>query len=145
MTTVSVSARTYRQRCRSGVPAPLGWVFLLLAVFLCCAVGGPAASVPVAAGGQGPAQVRAMTPTPQAAVEHVATAAPAERGLGTSCHGGSNHAAAVVLPVPTAPVALPSPVALAPAAPLTGATAIRGPAHDGVRCVDHLRLQVQRI
>jgi hypothetical protein len=50
-----------------------------------------------------------------------------------------------VLPASSAPTAVPSSVAFVPAAPLTGAAAIRGPAHDGVPSVDQLRLQVQRI
>ncbi|MBT2379955.1 hypothetical protein J7E90_22130 [Streptomyces sp. ISL-111] len=139
-----VSARTDRQRCRSRVPASLGWVFALLSLLFCCSVTTPAAAaVPVEA--PGPAPVRTLTPVPGLAVEPVVTAAPADRGLGTSCHGGSTHSAAIVLPVSSAPVALPSPVAFVPVAPLSGAAAIRGPSHDGAHSVDQLCLQVQRI
>ncbi|MET9708181.1 hypothetical protein ACIGZI_03645 [Streptomyces griseus] len=140
-----VSRRTDRQRHRSRTPVALGWVFFLLAMLFCCSV---TTSSAVAAGPVVPAggsTVRAFTPTPDAAFEPVVLASPADRGLGTSCHGGSTHTAAVVLPASSAPVAVPSPVTFVPAAPLTGAAAIRGPAHDGVRSVDQLRLQVQRI
>lgn len=141
-----VSARTDRQRYRSRLPAPLGPLFALLALLFCCSVTtSAAAAVPVAMEAPGPAPVRTLTPVPHLAVEPVVLAAPAERGLGTSCHGGSTHSAAIVLPVSSAPVALPSPVAVVPAAPLSGAAAIRGPSHDGVHSVDQLRLQVQRI
>ncbi|MGW6578417.1 hypothetical protein ACWF76_03290 [Streptomyces globisporus] len=140
-----VSTRTDRQRCRSRAPFALGWVFFLLAMLFCCSAATSSAAVPVAAGPAGAAAVRAFTPTPDAAFEPVVLASAPDRGLGTSCHGGSTHAVAVVLPVPSAPVALPSSVALAPTAPLVGAASIRGPAHDGVRSVDQLRLQVQRI
>ncbi|MFJ5043921.1 hypothetical protein ACIQWZ_18080 [Streptomyces sp. NPDC098077] len=140
-----VSTRTDRQRYRSRTPLALGWVFFLLAMLFCCSVTTSAAAVPVAAGPAGASAVRAFTPTPDAAFEPVVLASPADRGLGTSCHGGSSHTAAVVLPASSAPVAVPSPVTFVPATPLTGAAAIRGPAHDGVRSVDQLRLQVQRI
>lgn len=140
-----VSTRTDRQRYRSRTPLALGWVFFLLAMLFCCSVTTSAAAVPVAAGPVGASAVRAFTPTPDAAFEPVVLASPADRGLGTSCHGGSSHTAAVVLPASSAPVAVPSPVTFVPATPLTGAAAIRGPAHDGVRSVDQLRLQVQRI
>ncbi|MFJ5734281.1 hypothetical protein [Streptomyces microflavus] len=139
-----VSARTDRQRCRSRVPASLGWVFALLSLLFCCSVTtSAAAAVPVTV--EAPAPVRTLTPVPGLTIEPVVMATPADRGLGTSCHGGSTHSAAIVLPVSSAPVALPSPVALAPVAPLTGAAAIRGPSHDGAHSVDQLRLQVQRI
>lgn len=140
-----VSTRTDRQRYHSRTPLALGWVFFLLAMLFCCSVTTSAAGAPVAAGPAGASAVRAFTPTPDAAVEPVVLASPADRGLGTSCHGGSTHKAAVVLPASSAPVTVPSPVTFAPATPLTGAAAIRGPAHDGVRSVDQLRLQVQRI
>lgn len=138
-----VSARTDRQRYRSRVPTSLGWVFALLSLLFCCSVTTSAAAVPVTV--EAPAPVRTLTPVPGLTIEPVVMATPADRGLGTSCHGGSTHSAAIVLPVSSAPVALPSPVALAPAAPLTGAAAIRGPSHDGAHSVDQLRLQVQRI
>ncbi|MEI7030246.1 hypothetical protein [Streptomyces pratensis] len=136
-----VSARTDRQRRRTRTPVALGWALFLFAMLFCCSV---TAAAPVTAGPVGAAPARAMTPTPDADFEPV-VAAPADRGLGTSCHGGSAHTAAVVLPASSAPAATPSPGAVAPTAPLTGAAAIRGPAHDGVRSVDQLRLQVQRI
>ncbi|MEW1576966.1 hypothetical protein AB0407_02620 [Streptomyces microflavus] len=139
-----VSARTDRQRYRSRVPTSLGWVFALLSLLFCCSVTtSAAAAVPVTV--EAPAPVRTLTPVPGLTIEPVVMATPADRGLGTSCHGGSTHSAAIVLPVSSAPVALPSPVALAPVAPLTGAAAIRGPSHDGAHSVDQLRLQVQRI
>ncbi|MFD5203042.1 hypothetical protein ACFWM7_23495 [Streptomyces sp. NPDC058375] len=140
-----VSTRTDRQRYRSRAPLALGWVFFLLAVLFCCSAATSSAAVPVAAGQADASAVRAFTPTPDAAVEPVVLVSPVDRGLGTSCHGGSTHTVAVVLPVSSAPVAVPSPVAFVAAAPLTGAAAIRGPAHDGVRSVDQLRLQVLRI
>ncbi|MFG3408388.1 hypothetical protein [Streptomyces sp. NPDC048142] len=140
-----VSSRTDRQRYRSRAPLALGWVFFLLAMLFCCSVTTSSATVPVAAGPAEATAVRAFTPTPDAAFEPVVMATPADRGLGTSCHGGSTHTVAVVLPASAAPTAVPSSVAFVPATPLTGAAAIRGPAHDGVRSVDQLLLQVQRI
>ncbi|MFD4336332.1 hypothetical protein ACFWPP_03820 [Streptomyces anulatus] len=140
-----VSTRTDRQRYRSRTPLALGWVFFLLAMLFCCSVTTSSAAAPAAAGPAGASAVRAFTPTPDAALETVVMTSPADRGLGTSCHGGSTHTAAVVLPASSAPVTVPSPVTFVPATPLTGAAAIRGPAHDGVRSVDQLRLQVQRI
>ncbi|MEV5261611.1 hypothetical protein OG473_05625 [Streptomyces anulatus] len=140
-----VSTRTDRQRYRSRTPLALGWVFFLLAMLFCCSVTTSSAAAPAAAGPAGATAVRAFTPTPDAALETVVMTSPADRGLGTSCHGGSTHTAAVVLPASSAPVTVPSPVTFVPATPLTGAAAIRGPAHDGVRSVDQLRLQVQRI
>ncbi|MFE3374751.1 hypothetical protein [Streptomyces anulatus] len=140
-----VSRRTDRQRYRSRTPLALGWVFFLLAMLFCCSVTTSSAAAPAAAGPAGATAVRAFTPTPDAALETVIMTSPADRGLGTSCHGGSTHTAAVVLPASSAPVTVPSPVTFLPATPLTGAAAIRGPAHDGVRSVDQLRLQVQRI
>ncbi|MEU3269187.1 hypothetical protein [Streptomyces bacillaris] len=142
-----VSARTDRQRCRSRVPGSPVWVFALLSLLFCCSVTTPAAAaVPVAMEAAGSSSVRTLTPVTGLYIEPVAMAVPVDRGLGTSCHGGSTHSAAVVLPVASAPLALPcSPVAVVPTAPLTGAAAIRGPSHDGVHSVDQLRLQVQRI
>ncbi|MFF8502953.1 hypothetical protein ACF07L_20200 [Streptomyces anulatus] len=140
-----VSTRTDRQRYRSRTPLALGWVFFLLAMLFCCSVTTSSAAAPAEAGPAGATAVRAFTPTPDAAFETVVMTSPADRGLGTSCHGGSTHTTAVVLPASSAPVAVPSPVTFVPATPLTGAAAIRGPAHDGVRSVDQLRLQVQRI
>ncbi|MET8726042.1 hypothetical protein ABZV81_02475 [Streptomyces parvus] len=135
-----VTTRTDRHRYGSRAPFALGWVFFLLAMLFCCS-----AAVPAATGQAEAAAVRAFTPTPEAAFEPVVLASAPDRGLGTSCHGGSTHTVAVVLPVSSAPVAVPSPVAFVPATPLTGSAAIRGPSHDGVRSVDQLRLQVQRI
>ncbi|GGP73728.1 hypothetical protein [Streptomyces sindenensis] len=140
-----VSTRTDRQRYGSRTPFALGWVLFLLATLFCCSAAASSAVVPVAAGQAEAAAVRTFTPTPEAAFQPVVLASAPDRGPGSSCHGGSTHAVAVVLPVSSAPVAVPSPVAFVPAAPLTGAAAIRGPAHDGVRSVDQLRLQVQRI
>ncbi|WP_103535602.1 hypothetical protein [Streptomyces sp. SM11] len=140
-----VSTRTDRQRCRSRAPFALGWVFFLLAMLFCCSVTTSSAAVPVMAGPAEATAVRAFTPTPDAAFEPVVLAAPADRGIGSSCHGGSTHTVAVVLPASSAPVAVPASVAFVPASPLTGAAATRGPAHDGVRSVDQLLLQVQRI
>ncbi|OLO29783.1 hypothetical protein PZ61_0204200 [Streptomyces sp. MNU77] len=140
-----VSTRTDRQRYRSRTPLALGWVFFLLAMLFCCSVTTSSAAAPAAAGPAGASAVRAFTPTPDAALETAVMTSPADRGLGTSCHGGSTHTAAVMLPASSAPVTVPSPVTFVPATPLTGAAAIRGPAHDGVRSVDQLRLQVQRI
>ncbi|MGW4625792.1 hypothetical protein [Streptomyces rubiginosohelvolus] len=140
-----VSTRTDRQWYGSRAPFALGWAFFLLAMLFCCSAGTSSAAVPVAAGQAEAAAVRTFTPTPDAAVQPVVLAAPSDHGPGTSCHGGSTHTVGVVLPVPSAPAAVPSPVALVPAAPLMGAAAIRGPAHDGAPSVDQLRLQVQRI
>ncbi|MCC8481784.1 hypothetical protein C6W96_31560 [Streptomyces sp. CS149] len=140
-----VSTRTDRHRYGSRAPFALGWVFFLLAMLFCCSAATSSAAVPAATGQAEAAAVRAFTPTPQAAFEPVVLASAPDRGPGTSCHGGSTHTVAVVLPVSSAPVAVPSPVAFVPATPLTGAAAIRGPSHDGVRSVDQLRLQVQRI
>ncbi|RPK88618.1 MULTISPECIES: hypothetical protein [Streptomyces] len=137
-----VSTRTDRQRYRSHAPLALGWVFFLLSMLFCCSVTTASATVPVAAGASA---VHAFTPAPSSDFEPVFMATAADHGLGSSCHGGSTHTAAVVLPASSAPVAVPSSVAFVPAAPLTGAAAIRGPAHDGVRSVDQLRLQVQRV
>ncbi|MCX4965909.1 hypothetical protein OHA98_13875 [Streptomyces sp. NBC_00654] len=140
-----LSVRTDRRRGSIRTPASLGWVFVLLAMFFCCSLTTSAAAVPPA-GTHGSAAAHAMTtPTPEAAAARVVADAPGDRGMGTSCHGTSDHSKAMVLPGPSAPVALPSAVTVVPVAPLTGAAAIRGPANDGVRAVDHLRLQVQRI
>ncbi len=105
-----VSARTDRQRCRSRVPASPVGVFALLALLFCCSVTTPAAAaVPVAMEASAPSAVRTLTPVTGLYIEPVAMAVPVDRGLGTSCHGGSTHSAAVVLPVASAPLALPSP------------------------------------
>lgn len=140
-----VSTRTDRQRYGSRAPFALGWVLFLLAMLFCCSAAASSAAVPVAAGQAEAATVRTFTPTPDATFEPVMLASAPDRGPGSSCHGGSTHTVAVVPQVSSAPVAVPSPVAFVPAAPLTGAAVIRGPAHDGVRSVDQLRLQVQRI
>ncbi|MEE1742178.1 hypothetical protein PUR49_37515 [Streptomyces sp. BE147] len=139
-----LSVRTDRRRGSMRTPASFGWVFVLLAMFFCCSLTTSAAAVPPA-GAHGHAAAHAMTPTPEAAAARVVADAPGDRGMGTSCHGTSDHSKAMVLPGPSAPLALPSAVTVVPVAPLTGAAAIRGPANDGVRAVDHLRLQVQRI
>ncbi|MFJ9624227.1 hypothetical protein [Streptomyces sp. NPDC101181] len=141
-----VSTWSGRQWPRSRTPAAFGWVLFLLAMLVYCSV--TTSTAVHAAPGPGPVDAgpaRTFTPVPDAAFEPVVLAAPADRGLGTSCHGGSAHTAAVVLPASSAPVAVPSPGAFVPASPLTGAAAIRGPAHDAAHSVDQLRLQVLRI
>ncbi|GAA2923966.1 hypothetical protein GCM10010518_08510 [Kitasatospora cinereorecta] len=120
----------------------LGWLLALVAVSFCCvpsATAAPGAEAPAASA------VRALTQVPSADVSVVRAEAPGERGPGSSCHGATSHSAPVVLPGPAAPVALPRTSVVTPVDPLTGATAIRGPSNDGVRSVDHLRLQVQRV
>ncbi|MFH9617991.1 hypothetical protein ACH4MM_30380 [Streptomyces pratensis] len=136
------SGRTDRRRGGIGLPVAPVWALLLVAVFLCCSPAGT--SSPRAEAPSGTA-VRAFTPTPEVAASVVVADAPDERGIGSSCHGTADHSTAVVLPGHPAPVALPCPSAALPAAPLTGAAAIRGPANDAVGAVDQLRLQVQRI
>ncbi|MGW8884869.1 hypothetical protein [Streptomyces sp. NPDC055749] len=140
-----LSERTDRRRSGARVPAALGWVLVLLAMVFCCSL-----STAVAASPPGdtapPAPARAMTPTPESAASLVVAHAPDHRGMGSSCHGTSDHSSAVVMPGPPAPVGLPTAPAVAPAVlPLSGAAAIRGPSNDGVGAVDRLRLQIQRI
>ncbi|MFJ3251709.1 hypothetical protein ACIPK9_02365 [Streptomyces sp. NPDC086771] len=132
------------RRCTRGTRASavLGWLLVLLAMVSCCSLTAPAAH---ASGAHPATVVRTITPTHEALARIVVADAPEDRGLGSSCHGTSEHATPVVLPVQSAPAALPGVTATAPLAPLTGAAAIRGPSNDAVREVDHLRLQVQRI
>ncbi|MCX5339445.1 hypothetical protein [Streptomyces atratus] len=139
-----LSERTHRRRQSAHASAVLGWLLVLLAMVSCCSVTAPG-SASHQSGTRTAAADRAMTPVHAVAVRTVVADAPEDRGLGSSCHGTSEHATPVVLPGQSAPVALPGVTATAPVAPLTGAAAIRGPSNDAVREVDHLRLQVQRI
>ncbi|MFJ8888719.1 hypothetical protein ACIRJR_35720 [Streptomyces sp. NPDC102402] len=136
------SGPTDRRRGGKGLPSALGWALLLVAVFLCCS---PHTGAPAAAEVPAVNAVRAFTPVPEAVASVVVADAPGERGIGSSCHGATDHSTAVVLPGHPAPVALPCPSAVPRAAPLTGAAAIRGPSNDSAGAVDQLRLQVQRI
>lgn len=122
----------------------LGWVFVLLAMVSCCSLTPthPAGPHHGAAALTAP---RAMTPVPAVAARIVVADAPGKKGMGSSCHGASEHSTAVVLPDRPAPAALPSAAAALPPGPRTGAAEIRGPADDAVGDVDRLRLQVQRI
>ncbi|MFF5897441.1 hypothetical protein ACFY8O_16105 [Streptomyces argenteolus] len=140
MTRVSVG--TDRRRGTDSLPVALAWALMLVAVFLCCS---HTAAPSPRDGAPSTATDVALTPGPSAAVSVVTADAPAERGVGSSCHGATDHSSAVVLPGPTAPVALPCGAATPRTAPLSGAAVIRGPSNDGVHAVDHLRLQVQRI
>ncbi|MFJ6014838.1 hypothetical protein [Streptomyces sp. NPDC092952] len=132
-----------RRRTR-GICAPtvLGWVFVLLAMVSCCAIAAPSAH-----GGadHGVAAGRVLTPVDPEPVRIVVADSPDDRAAGSSCHGSSEHTIPVVLPAQSAPAALPCLVTTAPATPLTGAAAIRGPSNDAAHDVDRLRLQVQRI
>ncbi|MEU5660276.1 hypothetical protein ABZ802_32345 [Streptomyces sp. NPDC047737] len=134
--------RTDRRRGTNSLPAALAWALILMAVFLCCAHTAPASP---RAEAPSTTAARAFTPAPSAVVSVVTADAPAERGVGSSCHGATDHSSAVVLPGPAAPAALPCGSAAPRTAPLSGAAVIRGPSNDGVHAVDHLRLQVQRI
>ncbi|MGW2847225.1 hypothetical protein [Streptomyces sp. NPDC001108] len=132
-----------RRRTR-GICAPtvLGWVFVLLAMVSCCAIAAPSAHDGAE---HGATADRVFTPVDPGPVRIVVADAPNDRGAGSSCHGTSEHTIPVVLPGQSAPAALPCVVATAPAGPLTGAAAIRGPSNDAAHDVDRLRLQVQRI
>lgn len=136
------SGPTDRRRSGRSLPAVLGWALLLIAVFLCCS---PHTGAPAGAGTPPAAAARAFTPVSGAVASVVVADAPGERGIGSSCHGATDHSTAVVLPVHPAPVALPCSSAAPRTAPLTGAAAIRGPSDDSVGAVDRLRLQIQRI
>ncbi|MFI5747800.1 hypothetical protein ACIBBE_18070 [Streptomyces sp. NPDC051644] len=149
-----LSERTHRRRQSAYASAVLGWLFVLLAMVSCCSIAAPGSSAhQLAAPGSSAhrsgahiaAAARAMTPAHPMVVRTVVADAPGDRGIGSSCHGTSEHATPVVLPGQSGPVALPAATATAPVAPLTGAAAIRGPSNDAVREVDRLRLQVQRI
>ncbi|MFF9688656.1 hypothetical protein [Streptomyces sp. NPDC014623] len=137
-----VSGRTDRRRGGSGLPSAVVRALVLAAVFLCCS---PAGTASLSAGPPSVTALRAFTPAPATAVAVVVADAPDERGIGSSCHGTTDHTTAVVLSGHPAPVALPCSSAAHRAAPLTGAAAVRGPANDSVGAVDRLRLQVQRI
>lgn len=139
-----LSERTDRRRSVRA-SAVLGWVFVLVALVLCC---WPASGSSASAHDDRPASAAAPRITlavQVSAVRVVVADAPGKRGTGSSCHGVSEHSTPVVLPGQPAPAALPSAAAPLAAAPLTGAAAIRGPSNDAVDDVDHLRLQVQRI
>ncbi|MFF2961580.1 hypothetical protein ACFVT1_22220 [Streptomyces sp. NPDC057963] len=140
----TLSERTDRRRRSAHASAVPGLLFVLLALVSCCSIAlpGSAAHHP---GTPTPSVTRAMTPAHHVVVQTVVADAPEDRGIGSSCHGTSEHTAPVVLPGQGAPVGLPGATTTAPVAPLTGAAAIRGPSNDAVREVDHLRLQVQRI
>ncbi|MFD8742005.1 hypothetical protein [Streptomyces sp. NPDC059616] len=136
-----LSERTHRRVRGIRASAVLGWLFVLLAMVSCCSI-----TVPAAHGsGDHTAVARTFTPTHQALARIVVADSPEDRGVGSSCHGTSEHSTPVVLPGQSAPVALPGGTVVVPVAPLTGAASIRGPSNDAVREVDHLRLQVQRI
>ncbi|WP_406090073.1 hypothetical protein [Streptomyces sp. NBC_01013] len=138
-----LSERTDRRRsARASVV--LGWVFVLIALVSCCwPTPGPSAS---AHHGPAPAAAPRITLAVKVpAVRVVVADAPGGRGVGSSCHGASEHSAPVVLPGQPAPAALPSATAPFAPAPLTGGADIRGPSNEAVCDVDHLRLQVQRI
>ncbi|MFE9727961.1 hypothetical protein ACFYQ5_31475 [Streptomyces sp. NPDC005794] len=136
------ASRWTDRRSGSGLPLAPVWALVLVAVFFCCS---PAATAPPRTEAASATAVMAFTPAPVAAASVVVADAPDERGIGSSCHGTSDHFAAAVLPCHPAPVALPCPSAAPGTAPLTGAAAIRGPSNDSVGAVDQLRLQVQRI
>ncbi|MFE3517853.1 hypothetical protein [Streptomyces sp. NPDC059166] len=133
------SGRTDRRRGGDGLPVALGWALLLTALFLCCAPHSAAAPAESA-----PESVRAFTPVPSAVVSVVVADAPGERGIGSSCHGTTDHSTAVVLPAHPAPAAPPGPCSALRAAPLTGGAAVRGPSHDGAAAVDLTLLRVRR-
>ncbi|WP_405683117.1 hypothetical protein [Streptomyces sp. NBC_00057] len=148
-----LSERTHRRRQSAHVSAVLGWLFVLLAMVSCCSVAAADSSAHRMAT-PGWASHHSGSPTAAAAratlahpvvVRTVVADASENRGMGSACHGTSEHAKPVILPGQSTPVALPGVTATAPVAPLTGAAAIRGPSNDAVREVDHLRLQVQRI
>ncbi|AEN13617.1 MULTISPECIES: hypothetical protein [unclassified Streptomyces] len=142
MTRPSERADGQRGGVTAPLPAVLGWILALIAVFFCCSPAAASASHHRSA-----AAPAVHTHVPAPAVALVVADAPGERGSGSSCHGAADHSAPVVLPGPTAPLALPCARASAavPTPPLTGSAAIRGPSDDGAGSVDHLRLQVQRV
>ncbi|MEV6312349.1 hypothetical protein AB0M10_27645 [Streptomyces sp. NPDC051840] len=133
------SGRKDRRRGGRGLPVALGWALLLTALFLCCAPPSTAAQAETPA-----VSARTFTPVPSAVVSVVVADAPGERGIGSSCHGTTDHSKAVVLPAHPAPAALPGPSSALRAAPLTGGAVIRGPSHDGVAAVDLTCLRVRR-
>lgn len=138
-----LSERTDRRRsARASVV--LGWVFALVALASCCwpASGSSASAHDRPASAAAP-RITLAVEAPAGRV--VVADAPGKRGMGSSCHGASEHSAPVVLPGQPAPAALPSAAAPLTPAPLTGAATVRGPSNDAVDDVDRLRLQVQRI
>ncbi|MEU0132761.1 hypothetical protein ABZ172_01790 [Streptomyces sp. NPDC006296] len=135
------SARADRRRSGSALLAAPVWALMLLAVFLCCSPAATPASHTEAPSASAP---RALTPVHTPEVSVVTADAPAERGVGSSCHGPVGHSAAVVLPGHPSPPAPPCSSAPSRTAPLTGAAAVRGPSNDSVDAVDQLRLQVRR-
>ncbi|MEU1469161.1 hypothetical protein ABZ434_13190 [Streptomyces sp. NPDC005761] len=138
-----LSERTDRRRS-TRASVVLGWVFVLIALASCCwPTPGPSASAHHAPTSAAAPRITLAVQVPAARV--VVADAPGDRGVGSSCHGASEHSAPVVLPGRPAPAALPSAAAPLPSAPLTGAAAIRGPSNGAVDDVDRLRLQVQRI
>ncbi|MFD0026509.1 hypothetical protein [Streptomyces sp. NPDC058382] len=137
------SERTDRVRgARASVV--LGWVFVLLALVPCCSLAS-ARSAGAHRDDASFAAPRAITPVPAVADLVVVADAPGDRGIGSSCHGATEHTTPIVLPGQPAPAASPSATAVLPAGLLTGAAGIRGPSNDAVGDVDRLRLQVQRI
>ncbi|MFE7359047.1 hypothetical protein ACFU8Q_39675 [Streptomyces sp. NPDC057543] len=138
------SERTHQRRQGAHASAVLGLLFVLLAMVSCCSIALPGSAAHHRST-HTTAVDRVLTPSHPMAVRTVVADAPEGRGAGSSCHVTSEHATPVVLPAQSAPAALPGVTVTAPAAPLTGAAAIRGPSNDAVREVDHLRLQVQRI
>ncbi|MFJ6433651.1 hypothetical protein [Streptomyces sp. NPDC091416] len=138
-----LSERTDRRRS-TRASVVLGWVVVLIALASCCWPT-PGASA-AAHDGLAPAFAPGITLAVQMPAERVVVAdAPRDRGAGSSCHGASEHSAAVMVPGQPAPAALPTVAVPLPAAPLTGAAAIRGPSNEAVGAVDRLLLQVQRI
>ncbi|MEU8708850.1 hypothetical protein [Streptomyces sp. NPDC048565] len=138
----SASGWTHRRRSGNGPLVAPVWALLLVAAFFCWS---PAAT---AAPHEAPSTTAttAFAPAPAATVSVVVVDSPDERGMGgTSCHGTVDHSTAVVLPGHPAPVSPPCPSVAVRTAPLTGASAIRGPSNDSVGAVDQLLLQVQRI
>lgn len=136
------SAWADRWRGTNSPSLAVGWVLALLAVLLCCstsATAAPRTDAPSAS------TVRAFTPVQAAVVSVVVADAPGERGIGSSCHGATDHSTAVVLPGHPAPAAPPCPAAAPGTGPFPGSGTIRGPSHDGAGAVDRQRLQVQRI
>ncbi|THA79484.1 hypothetical protein E6R60_02970 [Streptomyces sp. A0642] len=138
-----LSERTERRRS-AGAAVVLGWVCVLIALASCC---WPTSGAPAAAHD---ARTSVGAPRITLAVQGEASPVvvahpPGDRGIGSSCHGASEHSAPVLLPGQPAPAALPSAAATVPSVPLTGGAAIRGPSNDTVDDVDRLRLQVQRI
>ncbi|MFD7862850.1 hypothetical protein [Streptomyces sp. NPDC059783] len=139
-----LSERTERRR-HARASALLGWAFALVALLMCCSLDAEHPAPTTEHGRFAPASVWAVPPVHGDAVDIVVIDAPRERGPGSSCSGTAEHSAPVVLPVQPSPVALPTAAVPLVPAPLTGASAIRGPSNDAVGDVDRFSLQVQRI